>query len=211
MTEPPPPAPPQDTGAFFHDGFFFRMGLGAAYGSATVDREGIDVEETDRGYGLNIELLFGGTPAPGVVIGGGLIGYSFPDVTREIDGEEIPNQLDIRAALSTLDFFVNIYPDPKMGFQLQALLGFAVLSVVDEDDNSAFRDADGDDASDPTGPVVGGGIGFEGFVGQQWSLGVMGRVVYAPVSTTVVDPAGDDRDVTVKILAPSVSFIATLH
>jgi hypothetical protein len=207
MTEPPPPPEPaENTSAYNHDGFFFRMGLGLAYGSANVDIEGSDAERTARGFGLNVELLFGGTPAPGLVIGGGLIGYTFPNPTQEIDGEEVPSDFDITMNLSTIDFFVNYYPDPKSGLQIQALIGFGVFSAVDDDGDSLFQDTSGDEADNPTGPVVGAGIGYEGFVGQQWSIGVMGRLVYAPVSTTVVD-----SDVDVGLLAPSVSFIATLH
>ena len=108
--------------------------------------------------------------------------------------------------LSTLDVFVNYYPDPKSGFQLQAVLGFAVVSVVDEDGDSLFQDTTGDEGSNPTGPVFGGGIGYDGFVSSQWSLGVMGRVLYAPVSTTV-----GGGDVDLQLLVPSISFIATLH
>ena len=213
MTEPPPPTPTQDTSAFNHDGFFFRMGIGAAYGMATESYDlpsGIPDsavnEVTAKGAGLTLEFLFGGTPAPGLVIGGGLISYVFPGPNLEDeDGDEIDT--DVTATLSTIDLFVNFYPDPKSGFQIQGLVGFGVAAVHNnDDDESVYQDEDGDDV-DLTGAVVGAGVGYEGFVSQQWSLGVMGRIVYAPVGADL----GSDVSVSLPFIIPSVSFIATLH
>jgi hypothetical protein len=204
MTEPPPPpAPPENATAYNHDGFFFRMGLGLAYASAPLEVEGEDAGSA-KGAGVSVEFLFGGTPAPGVVIGGGLIGHTFPSPTLEDeDGDEAP--FDSTLNLSTIDIFLNLYPDPKQGFQVQALLGFALATLVDDDGDAVFVDPTNDEDVEFTGPVVGAGVGYEGFVGQQWSIGVMGRVLYAPLSSTT------DIDATSKVLVPSVSFIATLH
>jgi hypothetical protein len=206
VTEPPPPAQAtEDTSARNHDGFFFRMGLGVAYANAPLKLDGEDAGKAS-GFGASVEFLFGGTPAPGLVIGGGLIGHSFPSPTLEDpDGNEDPD-FDGTLNLSTVDLFVNFYPDPKSGFQIQGLVGFAVATLVD-DNGDNYLDEDSDDFS---GPVVGAGIGFDGFVSDQWSLGVMGRVLYAPVSTTV-NVLGTDVDADVALVVPSVSFIATLH
>jgi|SoiMethySBSTD1v2_1073268.scaffolds.fasta_scaffold01972_25 hypothetical protein len=204
MTEPPPPAVTEDAGAYTHDGFFLRLGLGIGYGIHSAEADGEDYG-TIKGVGIVPELLIGGTVAPGVVLGGGLIGYSFPSPTFEdADGDEFDS--DVTAILSTLDFFVNIYPDPKQGLQLQALIGFAVVDVTDNDtDESLFEGGD-----TPTGPVFGAGIGYEGFVGKEWSVGVMGRVVYAPTSGTISSSLAD-VEVKVSSVVPSVSFIATFH
>jgi hypothetical protein len=199
VTEPPPLE--ENATAYNHDGFFFRMGIGLAYGTVSLEADGADAG-TARGFGVNLEFLFGGTPAPGLVIGGGLLFNSFPNPTLEDeDGDE--NSSDVTINLTTIDFFVNYYPDPKSGFQIQGLLGFGVGTIIDDEGNNVF---DEDDASDPTGPVLGAGIGYEGFVGEQWGLGVMGRVVYAPLTTTI-----NGFDIKMNVLAPSVSFIVTLH
>jgi hypothetical protein len=207
MTEPPPPpAPTEDSTVHNHDGFFFRMGLGLAYASAPMEVDG-DEFGSAKGFGASVEFLFGGTPAPGIVIGGGLIGHNFPDVTLEnADGDEV--DIDTSLSFSTIDLFLNLYPDPKQGFQVQAVLGIGFAEAVNEDGDSVIQDSDGEDLTF-VGPVVGAGVGYEGFVGQQWSLGVMGRVLYAPLSATInEDP---EIDGTVKMLVPSISFIATLH
>jgi hypothetical protein len=204
VTEPPPPAPTENTTAYNHDGFFFRMGIGLAYASAPLDVDGEEFGSA-KGFGASVEFLFGGTPAPGIVIGGGVIGHNFPDVTLEDeDGDEAP--FDASLSFTTFDIFLNLYPDAKQGFQVQALLGIGVAEVLNEDGDSVIENAD-EDAF--VGPVVGAGVGYEGFFGQQWSLGVMGRILYAPLSATLSEEA--DIDGTTKMLVPSVSFIATLH
>jgi hypothetical protein len=206
MTEPPPPAPTENATAYNHDGFFFRMGLGLAYASAPLEIDGDD-QGSAKGVGVSVEFLFGGTPAPGIVIGGGVIGHNFPDVTLEDeDGDEAP--FDASLSFTTVDVFLNLYPDPKQGFQVQALLGIGFAELLNDDGDSAIVDSDGDDVVF-VGPVVGAGVGYEGFVGQQWSLGVMGRILYAPLSATLDED--NDIDATTKMLVPSVSFIATLH
>jgi hypothetical protein len=205
VTEPPPPAPTENATAYNHDGFFFRMGFGLAYASAPLEIDGNDAGSA-KGVGVSVEFLFGGTPAPGIVIGGGVIGHNFPDVTLENDeGEEAP--FDASLSFTTIDVFLNLYPDPKQGFQVQALLGIGFAEVLNEDGDSVFEDVADENVF--VGPVVGAGVGYEGFVGQQWSLGVMGRILYAPLSATFDED--NDIDATTKMLVPSVSFIATLH
>jgi hypothetical protein len=121
------------------------------------------------------------------------------------DGDEL--NTEVTATLSTLDLFVNYYPDPRSGLQLQALIGFAAASIINDDtDDSIYQDDNGDDVT-LTGPAVGAGIGYDGWVGDQWSIGVMGRLLYAPVSADL----GSDVSVTLNFIVPSISFIATLH
>jgi hypothetical protein len=205
MTEPPPPAPVEEAGVHTHDGFFLRLGLGLGYGFVSVTSDDSDGETHAKGVGILPEIMLGGTVAPGVVLGGALLAASFPSPTIENeDGDEA--DIDVNATFSTVDFFVNIYPDPKQGLQFQALIGYAVfIARDDEDDETLFQNLE-EEADDPSGVVLGAGVGYEGWVGKQWSVGAMARVMYAPLSTTL-----SDVDLSVNVIVPSVSFIATLH
>ena len=71
----PPPgyAPGEDETVHFHDGFYFRFGLGLGFLNITSkpdeDVPG-DPELKTTGTGGAVEIALGGTPTPGLVIGG---------------------------------------------------------------------------------------------------------------------------------------------
>jgi hypothetical protein len=89
-----------------HDGFFLRGGLGlSAYRSHLPG-----VNESTLGFGA--EVLLGGTPWPGVVVGGGFIG----------EGLSSPDHPMVAYAA-----FTQWYPDSREGFHLQALAAFAIV------------------------------------------------------------------------------------
>ena len=161
----------------------------------TGDLNGL--EYSLSGGGGIFELMLGGTPAEGLVIGGGLIGASFPEPDLEIEGENFEAADGISVDLSVVTAFVNYYFDPRSGLHLHGALGFGVAGVSDEDGDSLT-----DEDATPTGGVLGLGLGWEGFVSDEWSLGVLGRYMYAPLSSDV-------EDVTFQVF--TVSFIATLH
>jgi hypothetical protein len=89
--------------------------------------------------------------------------------------------------------FADIYPDPTDGLHIQPFLGFGGLEA------SVNGNAGG---SDPTGLVLALGAGYDWWVGDEWSIGVMGRVAYAPLSI---------NDVGVSVLAPAVLATFTYH
>src|SRR5687768_3991362 len=70
LSAPPPPAPV--TRNFRqHDGFYLRIGGGLGALGADFDRAGFDA--SSGGTSLELEALVGGSPSPGLAIGGGLL------------------------------------------------------------------------------------------------------------------------------------------
>jgi hypothetical protein len=68
--------------------------------------------------------------------------------------------------LYSVALFADIYPDPKSGFHIMPSFGWGVLFP-----HPRF----------PNGPVFAGGVGYDFWVGPEVSMGVMGRLTYAPL------------------------------
>ncbi|MFO0569911.1 MAG: hypothetical protein U0263_29965 [Polyangiaceae bacterium] len=202
-TEPPPPLPPPSfvqPGIHEHDGFYLRMGLGVA-GMTTKTTGTLGQTETGgdlSGGGGAIELLLGGTPAPGFVLGGGLVGLTFPSPTYEAGGSR--NQLDgAELGVSLLAGFGQLYFDPKGGGYVQALVGAA-------QETYRYDEAGDTKEAELSGWGFGVGGGWDFWVGEQWSLGPELRFVYAA-------GRGEDQGQVTRhrTTAFSLSFTATLH
>ena len=142
------------------------------------------------------ELLLGGTPAPGLVLGAGLIGSSIMQPTSTLDGveEELDN---VSVNISQLMLFAQFYTDPHAGFYLQALFGYATSSITI--DNITYE-------TDPSGPVGGLGLGYDFWVSNQWSLGPLFRFTYARLKS-------DNGEQTAKdtFTSPSLALSVTYH
>ncbi len=130
------PAAAQDPkGTRTHDGFHFSVGVGAGYAmiDASLDPEPASAEHISiTGVGVAGQLLFGGTPVPGLVIGGGSQGGHFFSPSVKTGDREEDADGDISANL--LGPYVQYHFNPYAGFYLQAMLG--VASMEDGNDDS---------------------------------------------------------------------------
>ena len=195
----PPPARMEEPGVRNHDGFFLRLGLNLGYNTLTETREfnGQDLGDASiRGVAGGFDLLLGGTPAPGLVIGGALIQAYSSDPTVEIN--DVESEADGTLLLIGAAFFANYYFDPKEGLHAQALIGYGALDFVNSEGQSG--------GNDPTGLILGAGVGYDFWIGDQWSVGPFGRVLYAKMS---VDAGG--ASASQSYLFPSIGAAFTLH
>ena len=210
-------APPtQETGSAVrvHDGFYLRLALGGAYGKDSVEAE--DFKFDGSGPGVAEEIAIGTTVAPGLVIGGGV--YAAMLVEPEGDNLEYGGEdLDgVEASWDSATFgvvgpFLDYYPNPAGGFHLQGAVGIASLSVSDGKMKDGSNTIDLDE-SDGTGFGAMLGIGYEAWVGDQWSLGVLGRVLYGTPTMEDNLPGGNTEvDWDHKMLIPGVLMSATYH
>lgn len=186
-----------------HDGLYLRMGIGLGYGHATTTGtiQGTDVKGTYEGLGPAYELLIGGTPFAGFVIGGGFVGQDVvsPTVTIESNDPSVPSSLDLSGALGVgaLGPFVDWFPDPTGGAHVGAMIGFGLTGLK------------GDSG-------IGGSLwtGYDFWVGSQWSLGAELRAAVASGHRNVdlglglfdESPRFEDRAQTYELL-----FTALLH
>jgi hypothetical protein len=157
-----------------------------------ISSDGFDAARFTGGA-ITGELLFGGTPARGLVIGGGTNGATVIAPHLDVDGDSAspPDVL----ALSLVGPFLVYYPDPERGTHLQLLAGYGLLQA----DRSSF-------AESPDGFGVSLGVGHEAFVSEQWSIGILGRLMGAVLSYS---PNGEnERHV---VLVPGTIATLTLH
>lgn len=195
---PPPPAPRADPSARRHDGFYFRFGFGAAYGrvSSEASAAGVSAEATYTGTGPAYELLLGGTPAAGWVLGGGFVGQDIVEPTVKVEqspsGEVVAHNQAL--GIGALGPFVDWYPDDRSGVHLGALAGLGVIGLTNENDESA------------TGLGLSLFGGYDFWVGEQWSIGPQARVLWVRASRRISDVTFDDSATSIQLL-----FSALLH
>jgi hypothetical protein len=157
-----------------HDGFYLQLQAGLGYLSSTAKADmgplG-EVKMTYKGLSLDTALLMGGSPIPGLAIGGALMTDYVPSPKVSQEGNSASLD-DVKLYLVGIGPFVDFYPDPTKGLHFQAMVGWGGLEA------SYQGNAGG---SDPTGLVMNVGGGYDFWVGDETSLGVMGRLGYAPL------------------------------
>jgi len=210
---------PTGRGAFTHDGFYLRLGfgLGFALDSLESSPDEFFIAET-RGTGaltttltslaLATELALGGTPAEGLVLGGGVFsniltgmkssGCRYGDFPRP--GMTLDNVVFV-----VFGFFADYYFDPRAGFHVQGALGMGQILT------GAGRLEDGTTVAgghSATGPGLVVGMGYEWFIAGQWSLGALLRASGALVTGGDVDRKIDWDH---AIVAPALLVTLTYH
>ncbi len=166
VTTPAPP-PPVTRTYHNHDGFYLRMSGGLALGRTVFATDSAAEPDYELGGGgFALDLLVGGSPSPGVAIGGGLLlaGMTAPDI--EIGGRTVDVATGTGHAL--LGPFIDGFPQPHGGFHIGGLLGLARTNIDREDESDADRYEGG-------GVGAAAWIGYGWWVGPDWSLGGMLR------------------------------------
>ncbi|HEX3854195.1 MAG TPA: autotransporter domain-containing protein [Polyangiaceae bacterium] len=151
-----------------HDGFYFRGATGLGYVKSSIS--GVDASYS--GLAIGFDAWFGGSPIPGLVIGGGLTSYDVPSPTFKLAGQS--QSLNAHMMLDVVGVFGDYYFDPNKGMHAEALLGYGVLGFSNSDGSSG--------GNDPGGLALGVGFGNDWWVSDEWSIGVLGRFIYAPLS-----------------------------
>lgn len=156
-----------------HDGFHFQLSEGIGYYSVSNDAQPFS------GVTFPGQVLLGGTLFDRLAFGGGLLFSYSPSPSTDTPG--VSSQ-----SIVGLGIYGDYYLDPVAnGLHVQAFLGWGGLET-------SFQGNVG--GSDPTGLVTHVGVGYEWWLSDQWSYGVMGRLLYAPVSLngnsfTTIEPA----------------------
>jgi len=197
-------------GVHEHDGFFFRIGLGIGYYIGKGKPEevaGITPPDFDaKGIAIPGDLSFGGTVAPGLVIGGGSFGNFIPAPKFKADGGT--EQDGGAMSITGIGPFVNYYLNPKEGLHLDAALLLVLASIAEKENTTA-----GVTTKTPKAGGIGFGAalgaGYDFWIGEQWSLGVLARVTYF-TSKVTYDTTGDPK-ATFSGFIPGILFAATYH
>lgn len=186
--------------------------MGATFKNTESREDGLEgsVEGSIVSAAGAFEFALGGTPAPGLVIGGGIFtGFTGKTETSEldVDGRPVSPLKHQQISFSLVGPFIDYYFDERSGFHLQGALGLTAMEV---------GKAESLDGATSTPKRTLGGLGFmlgggwEAFVGEQWSLGGVARVRYGALETD--DDDDDDERYTFQTLAiPEILFTATYH
>lgn len=197
---PPPerdlgPAPDSPAPVHYRHGFYLRGAFGGSYLSDTeTASDGSRAKLFGGGY--SFDLLLGGSPVPGLALGGGFTAIVTDKPMVQADGETVQGQNSLDYA--TLCGFVDWYPMPDKGLHILGMGGFAQMRVSDPDGNSLTGTA--------TGPSFGVGAGYEWSIGEHWGLGAMARYEYASLHMT----AGG-ADVHESVSTPQLLLTGTLY
>lgn len=212
---PPPytPPPPEEKGVKLHDGFYLRMALGVGNLNATISPKGSGSDSKLSGSGLAIDFSIGGAVIPGFVIGGRISGLNAYNPTLEDGTGSSTKNVDL--TMSMLQIFTDIYPMPSKGLHFLGGAGPATLSFTQRVASSSVYASEVQTSSNGFGMTLGGG--WEGWVGQQWSIGGMLLLNWAwmdyesplpVVSGSTVNASIDNK---VKAFSPSLMFTATFN
>ncbi len=178
-----------------HDGFYFKGALGLGYLSSGIREEPHNTPfggTTASGIGASGLLFFGGTPMEHLVLGGGTTGGHFATPKLKDGGYEADAEHDFLFTLTGPG--AAYYFDQHGGVHVIGLWGFAMLDPG----------TGGDTYAKGSGAAV--GAGYDWWVGDEWSLGILGRVVMMRTSTEL-----DGHDYSHSTLSPAVLFSATYH
>ncbi len=177
-----------------HDGFFFRIGPTLGPLSITGKADAGGPEATYSGFAIGSELLLGGTPADGLVLGGGLLYSQVSDPTYEFGNAEAT--LDGTMFIVSTSFFAQYYFDPTKGAHVQAMIGYGGIDFVSQDGQSG--------GNDPVGLNLAIGGGYDFWIGSEWSVGPFLRIQYASMSPS-------DVEVSYSYLFPTLGASFTYH
>jgi len=190
-----PPAPPVARSHHVHDGFYLRGAMGLGLLGAEFEDDGTDqTVETGRGS-LALDLMIGGSPSRGLAIGGALLSEAMVGAKYEVDGTEIGDGTVITGLLGA---FIDGFPDPTGGFHVGGALGFSSVTAEELGESGDTLEMAG----------LGGAVwlGYDFWVGSEWSVGPLLRVM-----ATADQDRGDDTDVTAVTRSITLSFTALYH
>ncbi|MEO7034657.1 MAG: hypothetical protein ABI548_12180 [Polyangiaceae bacterium] len=178
-----------------HDGFYFRgaTGLGYLKSSLSIEAPGFGSISggSVSGLAIGFDAWFGGSPIPGLAIGGGLTSYDVPSPSLKVGGQS--QTTNSHLMLSIVGAFGDYYFNPNQGLHAEALVGFGVLSAQDSQGNTS--------SNDPSGLALGLGFGNDWWVSDEWSIGVLGRFIYAPLSYSAGGATAKYSTITPALMA----------
>lgn len=197
------PILPADPTVHHHDGFYLRIGTGFGGYGESITAENADQSTTVSGMATVGEFALGGAIRPGFVIGGGFWTSTVAASERVTNGPMPPPEVLGGSGNYTLfGPFFDYWLKPTGGLHVQAAIGLATVrgwDLPNVQDNPGWVSFGG-------GAMV--GLGYDWWVSEQWSFGVLGRITGIVAAQ---DDATDMRWTHTLGTSPSVLFTATYN
>jgi hypothetical protein len=160
----PPPAPVPKESRRIHQGLYVRASLGSGP-MTTLFSDDLLERSRVTGSSGNFDLSMGGTPRPGLVVGGTLVysGMESEDVVRW--GTTAPRDSRPWIGVGAVGPFLDYFPDAKRGLHLGGMVGLSWMALyapgfVQENERLAG------------GRAASLWVGNDWWVARDWSLGV---------------------------------------
>jgi hypothetical protein len=165
----------QDDGPRVHRGFYVRAALGGGFardGLSYTGPFGLKYPSGEASGGSVVgDLALAGSLKPGMFLGGAFFFEQVASPKVTVDGLDVPNNVSVGTLLFIGPYF-DWYFDPHKGMHLMASVGGARITTKDKNGN-----ASGD--SSPVGGGLVAGFGYDWWIADHWSAGLLGRVTFA--------------------------------
>jgi hypothetical protein len=126
---------------------------------------------TWTGAGLAFDISVGGAIRPGLIVAGSIHGGSYSGPTfKPTSGNEMTNN-DVTLTVAVLSLLVDYYPNPQAGLYFGGDIGFGTAGLRNSRTNQ-------DSTNDPTGLAAGLHLGYEWWLSENWSAGLMAQLSY---------------------------------
>lgn len=159
----------------FHEGFYLRasVGFGYYYGSFS-DGNRPNSDFSEHGGTMSADLLIGGSPSPGVSLGGGVLVDPLFGASYQQNGREVGNHGGVSMLIGP---FADAFPDATKGWHLGGLIGFA---------NMSFHNVNAVDEGRQRAIGIGGAawFGYDFWVAPEWAAGPQFRAMGMTTSGT---------------------------
>jgi hypothetical protein len=186
-----------------HDGFYLRLATGFGPYNETIRLPSEDSHTTVTGMASTSDFAIGGSPRPGLILGGAIWSTTvLASDTRTDPGAIVPPSTLQSGSYSVLGPWMDYYFDPHGGLHMPASLGFAVIRGLDAQGAGFHND------HIAYGAGILAGLGYDWWVGDEWSVGIVGRLT--GIVGTSVDTDGH-RWVHLIGSSPSVLFAVTYN
>lgn len=185
-----PPAPFVQRSYHFHEGFYARVSVGFGSLGASFDDDHASRRDLEgSGLSLGGDVMIGGSPSPGLAIGGALLGQgASPEFERGSAFSE-----DRGLSVFILGPFIDGFPNPVKGWHFGGMLGLAAVTIEDSAQDGIQR---------TTGAGAAAWVGHDFWVADEWSMGPLLRL-----TGTVTE--GDDA--RASSLSAMLLFTALCH
>jgi hypothetical protein len=199
-----------------HDGFYFRFALGIGVGHDSMSASGVLPTSQELSFearpfsgsggssAATTELAFGFTPASGFAVGLGVYTASLLHLLVDVNDPNTGTYSFRVSQLAIIGPFADWYFDPASGLHAELTPGLAtyVAGVGYPEIAGALAQA-----HTALGFGVSAGLGYDWWIGDQWSIGILGRLLFGVTSGT------DNRHVgwSHATYAPAALLTATYH
>jgi hypothetical protein len=198
-SQPAEGCPDNRRGVRLHDGFFARSEPSLAFFRAVVSGPETAPHRTGiRGYGQAASISVGGTPAPGLVVGGTVWTARLDPQFVENGRTVSPDDDSVKISVVRLGPFLDFYPDPRGGFHVMAAAAVSAQVETDVKGNAVEPAA--------LGAALSIGPGYEWFIMDQLSFGLLGRISLGRLVRT---PSHGEQHILWII--PEIALTATYH